>query len=223
MADTKLRDLTAVTSPDDADLVYIVRMTGGPQDRRITVENLLSGVDSQIDGLAAQVAAIETANLSLADLPVYQRAFNVDANDARTSTNPAGVEPEALDTVLWVGYATRPTNMGVNDIWLGPPGASINPQNGTSYTLVLNDGGTVITVNNSSPHVLTIPTNSVPFPIGTIINVYRRGAGSVTLTGATGVTVNGTSAGSVAISARWQGVACLKVGENEWIVSGAIA
>lgn len=55
-------------------------------------------------------------------------------------------------------------------------------------------------MNNASSNVVTIPTNaSVAFPIGATIIVDQIGAGSTTITGDTGVTVNGVSAGSVSI------------------------
>jgi hypothetical protein len=71
--------------------------------------------------------------------------------------------------------------------------------------------------------VVTIPTNlSVPFITGTVIAVIRRGTGATTIQAAGGVTLNGTSGGSVSITARWQGATLLKVDTDEWIASGAI-
>jgi hypothetical protein len=52
--------------------------------------------------------------------------------------------------------------------------------------------------------------------------VIQKGAGVTTIAGATGVTVNGFSAGSGDMSAQWQGVALMKIATDEWIVSGAI-
>ena len=100
---------------------------------------------------------------------------------------------------------------------------AINSQSGTSYTLVLSDDEKIIVSDNANAVTITVPANSsVAFRIGAVINVVQKGAGVVSVTGATGVTVNGTSAGSVSISDRWQGVSLLKIDTNEWIVSGAI-
>jgi hypothetical protein len=71
--------------------------------------------------------------------------------------------------------------------------------------------------------VVTIPADSTfDFTNGTVIAVQRLNTGSLTITGATGVTVNGTSAGSVAIAARWGTVTLTKATDNVWYVSGAI-
>jgi len=92
----------------------------------------------------------------------------------------------------------------------------INTQTGTTYTLVLAD--MIVEMNNASANTLTIPTNaSVAFPIGTTITVVQYGAGVTTVTGATGVTVNGVSAGGVAASAQYAGFALYKRGTDEWI------
>ena len=98
-----------------------------------------------------------------------------------------------------------------------------NAQTGTSYTLVLADAGKLVTMNNASANVLTIPANaSVAFPIGTVINVEQLGAGVTSITAGSGVTLNGVSTGTGAISTRWSGVSLWKRNTNEWTVMGGI-
>lgn len=100
---------------------------------------------------------------------------------------------------------------------------TINAQTGTAYTLVLSDQGEPVTMDNGSANTLTIPTNAaVPFETGTVINVVQKGAGTTTIAGDTGVTVNGVSAGSGDIQNQYQGVSLLKVATNTWIASGDI-
>lgn len=100
---------------------------------------------------------------------------------------------------------------------------SINAQTGTTYTLVLGDAGKYVTMTNASANTLTIPTNaSVAFPVGTAINVLMLGAGTTTIAGDTGVTVNGVSAGSGDIQTQYQGVALLKTATDVWNVAGDI-
>ena len=97
-----------------------------------------------------------------------------------------------------------------------------NAQTGTSYTLALTDR--VVTMDNASANTLTIPTNaSVAFPTGSPLLVYMIGAGTTTIQGATGVTVNGTSGGSVDIQNQYQAAGLYKIGTDTWIVSGDIA
>lgn len=103
---------------------------------------------------------------------------------------------------------------------------TINPQTFSSsgtYTLVLSDRGQTVVTNTAGSNTVQIPLNSsVAFATGSVITVIQRGIGQTTIAGATGVTVNGTSGGSVAISAQYQGVSLLKVDTDTWIVSGAI-
>lgn len=100
---------------------------------------------------------------------------------------------------------------------------TVNSQSGTLYTLILADDEKIIVSDNADAVTITIPANSsVAFRIGAVINVVQKGVGVVSIIGATGVIVNGTSAGSVSISYRWQGASLLKIDTNEWIVSGAI-
>lgn len=88
-----------------------------------------------------------------------------------------------------------------------------------NYTLALTDVRNPIEMNHASAKVITIPTNaSVPFLIGTEIQVHRYGAGTVTLTGDTGVTLNGASAGSVELGDQYDRVTLFKRGTDEWTV-----
>lgn len=100
---------------------------------------------------------------------------------------------------------------------------SINAQTGTSYTLALSDEGNIVTMDNGSANTLTIPANgTIALPIPSIINVLQIGAGVTTIQGASGVTVNGVSAGSSEIGDRYQGATLLKIATNTWVVSGNV-
>ena len=84
-----------------------------------------------------------------------------------------------------------------------------------NYTLELADTAKVIAFNSSSNLTLTVPTNaSVPFPIGTVINVYRSGTGTVTISGAGGVTVR--NAGS--IPGQYGERSLRKRAADEWVL-----
>lgn len=95
-----------------------------------------------------------------------------------------------------------------------------NTQTGTTYTLVLSDASKSVTMSNASAQTLTIPTNaSVAFATNTVIVVWQLGAATCTITGDTGVTVNGTSAGSVDIGNQYSAAVLTKTGTDTWIVS----
>lgn len=104
---------------------------------------------------------------------------------------------------------------------LGP-----NIQSGTSYTLLNTEAvrTQALLMTSGSANTVTIPTNATQaFPIGTCISVVQDGAGVTTISAASGVTLNGVSAGSGAINNRYQGVSLLKTGTNTWVASGDIA
>lgn len=110
-----------------------------------------------------------------------------------------------------------------SDLEVSSTALDINTQTGTTYTLVLADAGKLVTMENGSAQTVTIPTNaSVAFPIGTTIAILGLGAGTVTIEGDTGVTVNGDVAGSVDISAQYGSVAIVKLGADTWNIVGSI-
>lgn len=98
-----------------------------------------------------------------------------------------------------------------------------NPQSGTTYTLALSDDGDLVTFSNSSSIAVTIPTNaSVAFPVGATVILSQYGTGTVTVSGAVGVTV--VSAGAVAASpvirTRYSSVGLIQTSANNWLVVG---
>lgn len=99
---------------------------------------------------------------------------------------------------------------------------STNAQTGTYYTLSASDSGKIIEMNNASANFVTIPLNStVPFPIGTQIEIVQTGAGATSASIVSGVTLN-SEAGKRTINAQWQGASLIKRGTDSWIMMGAI-
>ncbi len=88
------------------------------------------------------------------------------------------------------------------------------------YTLVLGDAGKVIEMNAATTKTITVPTNaSVAFPLGTIIEVYAMGAGTVTVAGDGGVTVR--NAGD--LTEQYATASLRKRDTDEWVLTGALA
>jgi len=94
----------------------------------------------------------------------------------------------------------------------------------TNYTLALSDRAKAVLADSTSGAItVTIPANSaVAFPVGTVLNVISVAANTVSVTGDTGVTVNGVSAGSGDLSGAYVGVALLKTASDTWLVTGSI-
>lgn len=100
----------------------------------------------------------------------------------------------------------------------------VNAQTGTAYTLAAADDGKLITRSNAAANTVTIPANAtLALRVGFMANVLQIGAGVTTVVGATGVTVNGVSGGSVAVSGAHQMLALTKTATNTWSVSGGAA
>ncbi len=95
---------------------------------------------------------------------------------------------------------------------------TVNAQTGTTYALVLTDNGRLVTLNNASAIVVTVPTNaSVAFPTGAIINLQRTGAGNVTIAGDTGVTVTATAS---TLRSQYSAASLIKIGTDSWTLVG---
>ena len=96
------------------------------------------------------------------------------------------------------------------------------------YTAVIADAyQKVIYMDKSTSVAVKIPTNaSVAFPIGTVLNVLNKGAGTVTISATTPATTTIVSAGAVSISPTLgtaKMAAVIKVSADVWYCVGAIA
>lgn len=96
------------------------------------------------------------------------------------------------------------------------------------YTAVLNDQyQTLVPMNKATAVAFKIPTNaSVAFPVGTVITVLNKGAGTLTISAVTSGTTTVLSSGAVAASptlAQYKTAACIKTATDVWYVVGAIA
>lgn len=94
-----------------------------------------------------------------------------------------------------------------------------NSQTGTSYTTVLADAGKMITCNNASAITVNIPRSStVAYEAGTVLSFVQKGAGQITLTPISGVTLNG--ANGLKTASQYSVISCWKEDTDTWIVYG---
>lgn len=109
-----------------------------------------------------------------------------------------------------------------NSITLTGTGLTINDQVGTAYTLVLADAGKMVRMTNVAAITLTVPTNATAaFPVGTEIILTQGGAGTVTVAGAVGVTVNSASA-MLDLYEQYSAAALIKTAADIWLLAGDI-
>jgi hypothetical protein len=98
---------------------------------------------------------------------------------------------------------------------------------GTTDTFALTDiNNYLITYSSTSSVAITIPLNSsVAIPVGSVINVIKIGAsGTITISGAVGVTVASAAAVSASptITTAFSAASCIKVATDSWYVVGKI-
>jgi hypothetical protein len=97
-----------------------------------------------------------------------------------------------------------------------------NAQTGTTYSLVLADLGKLVELNNASDITVTIPTNaSQAFAIGDRIDLMQTGAGQVTVSPASGVTLTAYDA-QYKLSGQWACATLIKRDTNSWVLIGNI-
>ncbi|MBN8291867.1 DUF2793 domain-containing protein [Rhodobacter sp. NTK016B] len=173
-------------------------------------------------------------------LPLAGNAGDITIVTAGSPSNANAIavwdgEPGAEDWVfltpqegwqVWVTDEARRLRF-IGGAWIDVPRPGIVPIRtlaGTTHVLELIDTGTIIETTGASPVTVTIPAEaSVPFEIGTLINVTQTGSGVATITAAAGVSLNGVIAGSVDLDGPWSGAALTKRGSDAWVVQGALA
>ena len=102
-----------------------------------------------------------------------------------------------------------------------PLNLTLNQQTGTSYTFVLSDASKLVELSNASPITVTVPTNSsVPYPIGTQINLLQTNTGQVTVS-AGSTTVNATP--GLKLRAQWSSATLIKRNTDTWVLVGDLS
>lgn len=88
----------------------------------------------------------------------------------------------------------------------------------STYTLPILDRGKLVSFVNSGNTVVTIPLESlVNFDIGTEIFLLNVGTGTVTIQGASGVSLN-AEGGLTSLPTQWSGAILIKRAANSWVL-----
>lgn len=91
----------------------------------------------------------------------------------------------------------------------------------STYTLALPDAGSCVEVSHASNQIaVVIPTNaSVPFPVGTVIEVARMGTGPVVIFPASGVTWHSPD-DDLYLARQYSTVSLRKRSADDWHIVG---
>jgi hypothetical protein len=102
---------------------------------------------------------------------------------------------------------------------------TVNQQTASAYTLALTDAGKVVLLSGSVAQTVTIPVeSSASFVTGTTIGILSGGNASVTIQGASLVTLNSTvgSGSAVSLTDAYTAAQLFKAAANTWIAIGSI-
>lgn len=142
-------------------------------------------------------------------------------------TGPAG-PTGAASTVTGPTGATGPSVTGPTGA-VGPTGpqglwdtAQTITTQADTYTLVLADAGKLIRCTKATAMSIVIPTNAAEaYSIGQRVDIMQYGAGQVTVSGDTGVTLRSTPTNK--LRATYSSASIIKIGTNEWVLAGDLA
>jgi hypothetical protein len=91
-----------------------------------------------------------------------------------------------------------------------------------TYTLVLADAGKLIRCTKATAMSIVIPTNAAQaYAIGQRVDIMQYGAGQVTVSPDTGVTLRSTPTNK--LRATYSSASIIKIGTNEWVLAGDLA
>lgn len=134
--------------------------------------------------IADAVAAASTTDRARGNHTGTQAMSTIDGLSAALAARPVAVlvvngteaRPEGSDTVLWIGGATQPANMGAADVWLA--GASLTPGDTTPPT-----APTGLATSGVAAASLTLTWNAATDNVG--VTGYRVRQDGVILSGTT--------------------------------------
>ena len=146
---------------------------------------------------------------------------------------PAGADgaPGPASTVPGPAGATGPAGpAGPASTVPGPPGTNgdwstpqaINTQTVNTYDLILADAGKVVMTTAAASIDFFIPANAtVPFPVGSRVDLLQGNTGQIYVQPRAGVTLRVTPTPKT--RGQWAVAGVLKIATNEWVMMGDLA
>ena len=224
---------TVAIDPDTTN-EEIIFITGVASDT-FTIQRGKAGSSA----IAHSAGAVVQHVLSSDDLNAFKASINpitnlqLSGSSSGTTTVQASAVagtttitlPAVTDTVATISATQTLTNKTIdgasNTLTNINLDLTLNAQTNTTYTLAATDKNKLVTLDNASAITLTVPANAtVAFATGSQINIQQIGAGQVTVSGAAGVTINGTGTKT---RAQWSAATLVKTDTNVWTLIGDIA
>lgn len=205
---TDTRVLVTTNIPESGDISSVTAgtgLSGGGSSGAVTL--------SINTAVTADLTTAQTLTNKTLTTPIISSISNTGTLTLPTSTDTL-VGRDTTDTLTNKTLTSPLINLG------------INAQTGTTYTTVLADNGKLTTLTNASAIAVTIPPNSsVAYPVGAQINMAQLGAGQVTVSGGSGVTIVSTGATASAPKARAQysTLTAVQTSTDNWLIMGDIS
>jgi hypothetical protein len=226
---------TTLATPGNTGTITITTNTQGAfiSGNRVRVintsSNYFEGVVTITGGTTFAVAADYSVGTTQASNWTVALAGNIGVQGAQGTQGTQGIQGlQGLSLPTQTGNAGKYLYTNGTSVSWSNTITPINAQTGTTYSLVASDADSLITASNSLAQTYSIPTNaSVPFPIGTSINVIQINSGQVTITATTpATTVIGSTAATATspkLRTTYSSATLLKVGTDLWYVIGDIS
>lgn len=182
--------------------------TSGGSDPSKKLSTLLNDLDDKVQALQSKLG-VNGSNVGT----------SIEYRINRKADIVSGLVPLSE---LGTGTPSTTTFLRGDQAWGVLPDQSLEQETvyTASMTLALADAGRVVGMNVASANTVTVPTNAaVPFPIGTVIELFERGAGQTSIVAASGVTLL-ASGGRLKLANQYAVAGLRKSGTNEWVVSG---
>lgn len=193
------------TTPADTDLV---------KDGAAAIRTLGNGIDTSLVDLKGGTTG-----------QILSKNTNTDMDFTWINNDQGDITAVNTNSPLTGGGTTGALTLSYD--YAAGSKLTLNAQT-ASYTAVLADADQkLITMSVASANDFLIPTNSVAFPIGSVINVIQIGAGQTTIKAATPATTTIASTGATStapkLNAQFSAASCIKVGTESWYIVGDIA
>lgn len=195
-----------------------------PVQEREAIRSALARVATSVDTAIASLTLDDLSDVSAA-APLDTQVLTYDSGDGLWEAANGGGGAETLEDLTDVTIASVATRDELE--WNGSAWVNKNPfpqivtESTTSRTSVLTDAGSYIRFTNGSATSFQIPPqSSVAWRDGAQIEFEQGGAGAVTVSGGSGVTIR-VNANLTAVTNGQYAVAGLKrVASDEWVLFG---